>query len=204
MLYVPLLAYQAYEGIVVSLYQEEPVILTQYYLVRDGIPFLLENLHLPLHVCFGAAILVLGAGWFVVHMLRWLREASAPRRLGRGSLLTVNTLAVAAVVTALAFQPTQADSVAVVNSTILKVRRNLSASFALHRAIADIKPMGGEESSLVEDEQRLATKPNIYLIFIESYGSVLYARPDYDAAYRALLAQLKPNLLPAVGTWRRP
>jgi hypothetical protein len=37
----------------------------------------------------------------------------------------------------------------------------------------------------------LLKKPNIYLIFVESYGSVLYRRPDYKEAYTTLLAELE-------------
>ena len=36
----------------------------------------------------------------------------------------------------------------------------------------------------------LAETPNIYLIFVESYGSVLYKRDDYAVAYRELLDAL--------------
>jgi hypothetical protein len=42
--------------------------------------------------------------------------------------------------------------------------------------------------------QTLATKPNIYLIFIESYGSVLYQREDYQRNYQTLLRRLEQEL----------
>ena len=41
------------------------------------------------------------------------------------------------------------------------------------------------------DEHTLVTKPDIYLIFIESYGSVLYKRPYYKVAYETLLKRMK-------------
>ena len=40
----------------------------------------------------------------------------------------------------------------------------------------------------------LQRKPDIYLIFVESYGSVLYKRPDYRREYTSLLAKLQQQL----------
>ena len=198
--YLPLLAYQTYEGVVTNLYHEEPNFLNHYYIVRDGLPFLLRNLSLPLHLWLGMIGVAVGFSWFLVQMLRWLQDASATRRLGSGTRLTVSTLATTTLIAALWFQPAHTDTAAIVNSTVMNVQRNIAGSLALHRVVADITSMSGEGSGLMVNEQSPIARPNIYLIFIESYGSVLYARSDFDDAYRALLAQLEADL--TEGGWR--
>jgi hypothetical protein len=40
-------------------------------------------------------------------------------------------------------------------------------------------------------DYRLDQKPDIYFIFVESYGSVLYKRPHFTPPYRALLSELE-------------
>ena len=41
---------------------------------------------------------------------------------------------------------------------------------------------------------RLERKPNIYVIFVESYGSVLYKRSHFRPTYLSLLSQLEDQL----------
>ncbi len=91
------------------------------------------------------------------------------------------------------YQKVLAVPTMVISSLFYKVENNVARSLQVYHDVATF-----DDTALRQvydyHAKPLQRKPNIYLIFIESYGSVLYKRPDYKARYQGLLAQLQEKL----------
>lgn len=192
-LYLLILVYYAYEGVMLSIYRDEPVFYSHYFLARDGLRFLLANLHLSPVVYLEAALAVTAFVTIVVLLLRGVLEPSPTPRISRASRLALTVLAVVTLTTALAYRRVLANPEMVVSSFVLKVEENVEKSVRLYEEITHF------DDATIRDTYNyrpytLAKKPNIYMLFVESYGSVLYKRPDYKVAYTALLDRTQREL----------
>ncbi len=191
--YILAVSYALYESISLSLYQIDPVFYAQYRLATDGVPFVVEQLRwpLPLYLAILAAALAVIAG--LVILIRTLIGGAPPQRLSRGTRLAMAALALWALLAPLVLALPLASPRSAVNSLAAKLEQNIGDSLALWRKI-DAFDSRAPEQAYDYSGQKLARKPDIYLIFIESYGSVLYKRPDWRQQYEALLAELEQDL----------
>lgn len=193
LLYCSALLYYSYEGIMVSLYKVEPVFYNHYFMIRDGLGFLTEHLHISAAlyaiVFTGVALLVA----VVIITLRTLSDAGLPARLSRATRISLTALAVAGACVVVAYRGVSADPRLVVSSLALKLEKNISASVALYQSVT-----GFDDTYIRQaydyNRHHLARRPNIYLIFVESYGSVLYKRPDWKIAYTAMAERTAATL----------
>ncbi len=203
-IYFVTLAYAIYEGITLSLWQSEPVFYTHYFMALDGIRFLLDHLHLPAPVYIGATTLTFSAAALIFGLLQ-LMTGTSPA-LGRGARRTLVALSLGACVAALlahstvearaserGISETSASPTMVVSSLTAKLGKNIERSLEIYARSRS------NDADLIDrtydfSAHHLADRPNIYLIFVESYGSVLYKRDDYRLAYKKLLNQLEPQL----------
>jgi len=189
-LYLLALAYYVYEAIMVSIYLLDPNFYSQGFLARDGLPFLLAHVQTAWWT-YAATIagLVVGIA-VIVGLINLLLAAGAAPTLRRASRVVFALLAGLCVSAALIYQIYTATPEMVVSSLGFKVQKNIAASTKLYTDVAsfDDKPVRAAYNYV---NYPLAKKPNIYLIFVESYGSVLYKRPDYRKAYTTLLAGLE-------------
>lgn len=189
--YLLAFAYAIYEAIVVSIYRAPPVFYSHYFLARDGLPFLLEHVGASLALYSMAAI---GAGIgavFIVSLLYLMLAAGAHLRpLSRWA---IGGIAAACMAAALVYQSYTAQPEMVTSSLAWKLERNIAASLQLQKTVATYDDSAIRETYDYRD-LRLKHKPDIYLIFVESYGSVLYKRPDFRSAYTALLDELESRL----------
>lgn len=187
------LAYYLYEAIVRSIYHTDPVFYSQYYLARDGLPFLLQHMHASvwLYVAallgFGLVVLVL------VLLMNLLLSCALHPKLTRPTHVALALLALLMLWATVRYQIYTADAEMVVSGLGFKLQKNIADSFQLRRDIARF------DGNLVRQtydytHYPLQQKPDIYLIFVESYGSVLYKRGDYRAAYTNLLTELQAQL----------
>lgn len=190
--YVILLSYYIYEGIVLSLWMTEPVFYNHYFMAIDGLLFLLEGIRLSPLVYIGAFVgliaLIAGIAWL---MRRVLPDATKPQ-IGHWSRVALATLAGVALLSVVAYRGVLAKPEMVVSSLAYKLDRNIHESVRMYgntNAINDRTIRQAYNYS----RYPLAEKPNIYLIFVESYGSVLYKRDDYAVAYREMLEELEPR-----------
>jgi len=207
-IYFVALAYAIYEGITLSIWQAEPVFYTHYFMALDGIEFLMGHLHLSALIYVGVGILLIGIVAVIYGLLRVMTaagEVSTPGRGTRRGLVALSFLAIAIALTA----PTSiaasasakdetrlatlASPTMVVSSLSIKLSENIERSRDLY---ASTRVSHADEIDEMYDfsQYHLAEKPNIYLIFVESYGSVLYKRDDYRLAYESLLHELEPQL----------
>jgi len=192
--YTAILAYHIYEAITVTIYRVEPAFYSQYFLARDGIGFLLRHLNLS------TPLLILGAGaagaailGMVKTIQGLLKGAFNSDELSKASQVALAAVASVLAVLAIPAHSAFAQPESVISSIALKLRANVSESLKLYHEVHAFD----EESfrrAYELDSLQLDQKPNVYLIFIESYGSVLYRRPDYESAYTALLRKLQSDL----------
>lgn len=195
-IYIFTLIYAAYEAVMASIWFLDANFYREYFLARDGLPFLLGHLQTGWWVYalvltgFAAAIALLV---LLLHLL--LASADAPA-FGRGSRIVMGFLGTAVVLVTLFFRPWTAQAEMVPSSILFKLQQNVRESFRLRDEVAaydDRTQLRAYDYSKVN----LLRKPDIYLIFIESYGSVLYQRPHFTEAYRALARELTSTLADA-------
>ena len=191
--YLLSLAYYGYEAVVRSIYHTDPVFFSQYYLARDGLPFLAEHAQASLWLYVAASLGVIVGVGSLVRLVNGLLNSAMALKLARLTRVSIGLLAVLALLATARYQIYTADTEMVVSSLTFKLQKNVADSLQLRQ---DIASFDGARVRQIYDytPYALQTKPNIYLIFVESYGSVLYKRPDYRMAYTRLLADLDDRL----------
>ncbi len=112
---------------------------------------------------------------------------SSPNRITR---LAVGMLTIASLLSLLHYHSALADPRMVVSSIAFKVERNIDESRRVYRSVGAIDDRTIRRAYAYEP-YLLNETPDIYIIFLESYGSVLYKRPDYKIAYEILLMRLE-------------
>lgn len=192
-LYSFMLLYGLYEGFIRSYYLLDPIWYNDFPLFRDGLLYVLTSLNLPptAYLLGGVALLgglalLVGVGQGLVGQ-RMLGAVHPATRWGLILLLLWPT-AVLLHKRGESYTPTTA-----VASLTSKLSHNLHLS---HEAQLASQQFSRERLTPFYEEgpADLATKPNIYLIFIESYGSVLFQRDDFRANYLALMRRLDRQL----------
>ncbi|MEZ4863548.1 MAG: sulfatase-like hydrolase/transferase [Caldilineaceae bacterium] len=192
-IYLFTVAYYSYEALMVAIYQNEPNFYSHYYLALDGLHFLLEHLQLSLLIYLVGALGIVTVFVVLYGLARLLYHIPLAAALSPWTRRGVGVLAVAALVAIVTLQQTLALPSMVASSLVYKVKANLQRSFQLY---AEVTRFDDTQLQQVYNygDQGLRHKPNLYLIFVESYGSVLYKRPDYRSYYGAILRQLQDRL----------
>ena len=194
--YLFALLYYSYEAILIYLYQVEPVLYNQLHLFGEGLPFLMRHLHLPIWTYAAALLLTISIVAGIIFLVRNMVAGAADRRLSRATRLIFGSLVALLSIAAIFYQSSLAQPQMVVSSLTYKVARNASESLRIYREV-----LGFDDGRILAaydyDDHILEQRPNIYLVFVESYGSVLYKRPDYKIAYEALLDELETGLASA-------
>ncbi|MBX3051391.1 MAG: hypothetical protein KF753_07965 [Caldilineaceae bacterium] len=194
--YLFALLYAVYEAGMRALYQMEPVFYSQYRMLTEGLVFLVGNVSLPLYE-YAAALL--GGSLLLALLYAAIRGLTSESIAGGISPLSRGVLALLVVLglgQALRYQHFLAQPEMVVNSLAFKLQANVDAS---RQAAETVRSFDDRYVRRAYDYpgQTLVTRPNVYLIFVESYGSVLYKRPDYLQAYTALADELEQTLADA-------
>jgi phosphoglycerol transferase MdoB-like AlkP superfamily enzyme len=120
-------------------------------------------------------------------------EGIAVERLSRWSKISLTLIAFLVIVATLRYHEGIASPQMVVSSLFYKLETNIDASIEAHRDVVALRNTALNQAYHYSGYS-LNHKPDIYLIFVESYGSVLYKRQDYREAYTSLLAQLQRQL----------
>ena len=199
MLYLLNLVYALYEAIVSSIYLLEPSFYSQFFLAVDGLPFLFEHLHTGWWVYVGALVSLLASLAAVVWLTTILLRSGAAPGLLRVSRVTIALLAAVSLAVTAAYQTYTARPEMVFSSFGYKLHKNLAVSAQIQEDVQRFD--GGSVQEIYNySGSLLAEKPDIYLIFVESYGSVLYKRDHFRAPYLSLLETLETTLADA--GWR--
>ena len=189
LLYLLTLAYYIYESISLSIFFDEPAVYSHYFFFKDGGKFLTEHLQLSsgFYVVVAAAIVV--ATMIISSLVGTMLEVPRTGRLTSSSYAAVLALAAVALLAAFSYGSDLANPQLVVSSVSFKIKRNIETSLDLYQ---DITSYDDTAIRAAYDYSHLALtqKPDIYLIFVESYGSVLYKRPDFRAEYEDIADRL--------------
>lgn len=192
-LYFAVWSYYLYESVMLSLYQIEPVFYSQYRLLLDGIPFVVRSLQLPLVFYAATAFALLVGAVLIGRLVRALLDVTLVERLGKGSRVGLAMITLLVLASAFKYQDSLANPQMVVSSFAYKLQTNIADSIQARRHL-DAFDNKAAQSAYDYSAYHLLETPHIYLIFVESYGSVLYKRPDYRKAYTSLLSQLQRQL----------
>lgn len=197
--YLTALVYAIYAAVLLFIWLLEPNFYSQIQLARDGLPFLLEHLGSGWWMAVGALLAVAAGVALVLLLLDALFTAGAAvhlRRAGRGLIATAALLCLTAL---FRYQFYTARPEMVASSLGYKLERNIAASRQMRRDVLAFDDRV-VQAAYAYAPAALSHQPNIYLIFIESYGTVLYKRDDLRAAYTRLLGELESEL--AAGGWQ--
>jgi len=192
------LLYTIYETLSLSFYASDPIFYAQARLVAEELPFLLQSLRLP------AGMVLAGAGGLVLLglLVGWLLRglwAPLPGPAGRAARLLLALLLIIVLGAGLRYGRALAAPRSAVSCLTCKLVQNGRASADLAQRV---RQTGSLPVSAVYEYggYELLARPDIYLIFVESYGSILYQEPALREPYLALLDELQGEL--AAGGWQ--
>lgn len=194
--YLLIIYYYIYEALTLSFFLADPIIYNQYFMAVDGLQFLLQNVNLS-WITYALAFLgIVLLHMLIIFLLRTLFRAAPRINWGSRSLLLV--ILICAGLVTMRYQQTTANPLMVVSSAAYKIKKNISDSFEVQASTA------AYDEQIVLDtydytrgsfaDVQLTKWPNIYLILVESYGSVLYKRDDFRQQYTTLLDELETSL----------
>ena len=192
-IYFVALCYYVYESVMLYLYQASPAFYSHYQLMIDGIPFVLRHIKTPF-ILYVVATLALVAGVTIItRLIRTLIDGVAVEHLSRWSKIGLLLIALLVLVSALRYRDMLASPQVAISSLTYKLQKNLYDSIQVYH---DVHAFDDTAPHLVYDYSgfELRERPDIYLLFVESYGSVLYKRQDYREAYSSLLSKLERQL----------
>ncbi len=186
--------YQLYAAVMVNFYHTRPNFFNDLAFIRSGLAFVLDSLPVPRYVYALAALAGLAVLGLTAYLTRVLWAQTPTHALDRATRVTLTALWLLALAEAMWLGPSAlAAADAVFPSWSAQLLTNWQAA---RRSQAHLAQLHRLNPFAVYDyrDARLTRRPNIYFLFFESYGSVLYRRGDWRAAYQALLAQWEPRL----------
>ena len=192
-LYVLIFLYYLYEGVTFTFFSVEPVFYAQLRMATEGFSFFLENARVTTAFVAGTLLLIVGGAVLVARLARYVLPDSGP---GPFSGAMLGLLAAIVVIQAIFLPDRISRPEMVFSSIVAKMARNISESQRVHDSV---KRSDSANVRLVYDYGRynLAQHPPIYIIFSESYGTVLYKRTDWWVRYKALSQRLDKKLADA-------
>ncbi|MEX1018772.1 MAG: hypothetical protein WDZ49_03895 [Litorilinea sp.] len=192
-LYLFIFIYYAYESAMLYLYRADPQFFSDYYLMRDGLGFLLENVDIATDTLVSAVAVIIGLLALLITGFRRTLHHITANQLNRISKILITAAAAASLFFAITYQTTLAQPTMVPSSAFFKLAENITASIATYQNLAQFEDVQIDDA-YAYDQFTLAETPNLYLIFIESYGSVLYKRPDFRTQYAELAGITRRDL----------
>ena len=191
--YLLVLIYYIYDGASVTFFSVEPVFYSQLRMATEGFSFFLQNSRVTAAFVAGTVLLLAGGAALVARLARYVLPERGPGPATRAVLVLLSTVIAgqAAVNNDILARPEM-----VFSSITAKLMRNIGES---RRVYLDVQQIGTLDATPVEDFSQfdLEERPPIYIIFSESYGSVLYKRNDWRALYRELTERLERDLASA-------
>ncbi len=193
--YILFFFYYIYEGSSVTFFSVEPVFYGQLRMATEGLSFFLQNARVTSAFVAGILLLIAGGAVAVARLSRSVLPETDPGRLTR-AVLVIMALFVIGQAAARWADLNRPEMV--FSSVTAKIARNIGASQRMHREVQRLERVEIPiEKEIISYE--LVRRPPIYLIFIESYGSVLYKRKDWRARYKELTERLDQEL--SAGGW---
>lgn len=190
------LVYMIYEGFIRSFYLLEPTFFNDYFLFSDLTQYVIKNLNLPFYVYIGAPVLLVALFYlfYKLFVMTFMNERLAVY----SGYSKFAALGITAVLFYATFSPAVVEHdlgqpISSVSSFVVKVTDNITLSrqskVMANRFDKQQIAQAYNYSGLLLDD-----RPDVYIIFVESYGSVLYQRPDFSLSTVAVLNRLNSTL----------
>ena len=190
--YTLTLIYHIYAAIMIGVYHTSPNLYSDYAFIIGGIHFVLDALHVPFYVYAIAVTALLLLIFIPAVLLRALLRV--PREnLGTGTRVLLLSMTVFAVVQGVTYGVALSDPYMEVHSWSAELLSNGRAILQSRRNVADItryNPYADHNYA----GYTLPERPNIYLLFVESYGRILYDDPFYRDTYTSLMEEWENRL----------
>ncbi len=196
--YLLALLYAIYESVTIYTYQVDAVFYAHARMVVDGLGFLLRHLDVQIWQIAALLLAIAAAAVILLALIRAIAGGIESARLSLWSKAALALLASLALLSMIQYRGSLASPKSAVSSLLFKLQKNTAASFALYNRVQSLDGLAYDQLYDYAGHDLLAT-PDIYLIFIESYGSILTTEPAFFDPYTNLLADLSERL--AQGGW---
>ncbi len=186
MAYLLGLAYYVYEAGIIAFLGAMPASYNDYFLMRDGLAGLLQHFDFPWLLIIAGILAIV----FAITALIFLLREGRIENLSLLSRITLLLLAAGGLL-AVAWRPTlSAKPEALFSSLTAKFEDNYRRSAASYAQQQIVLEQDFSQDAFHNPYDYAATalieKPTIYLIFIESYGDVLYHHPQLRTQFVTL------------------
>ncbi len=191
--YLLVFFYYLYEGASLTFFSVEPVFYSQLRMATEGFSFFLQNARVTTAFVTGTVLLIAAGAALVARLARFVLPEQSPGPTTRAVLLLAALLIG---VQSVLHSDLLARPEMVFSSIAAKLHRNIGES---RRVYLDVQRIETLDATPVEEYSQfdLVERPPVYIIFSESYGSVLYKRNDWRALYRELTERLEGDLTDA-------
>lgn len=188
--YLLVFFYYLYEGASLTFFSVEPVFYTQLRMATEGFSFFLQNARVTTAFVAGTLVVIAGGAALVARLALYVLPEQGP---GPATRVALVLFALLIAVQAVFRSDLLARPEMVFSSITAKLVRNIGES---RRIYLDVQQIENSEVVPSEDFSQfdLVERPPIYIVFIESYGSVVYKRNDWRSLYRELTAGLEQEL----------
>jgi hypothetical protein len=191
--YVIAIIYKFYAGALLGLYQSEPNFFNDNSFVIGGITYFLEALNLSrwVYLASGTAVVIL------ISLIFWGARTTIERvpasTLGKATRFSLISLGLIAILLGGFFPKRTADLKMPVSSVTAEITMNILRSFESRN---DLKTFVRIDPTDTYDYTKysLLDAPDVFFIFIESYGSVVYQRQHFTPPYLEMLDALERSL----------
>ena len=184
--------YAVYESLTLYFYQVDAVLYAHLQLLIDGLGFFVSHMQISsISILAGSLVIISG----IVFLLFIIREIFVKTldKLSKASRILLKIGAVFIIYSLIFNRNILASPKSVVSSLVVKVYKNTIDSIALSEEIQALDNLELQHSYDYSGQTLLAT-PNIYLIFVESYGSILYKREVFRDKYLGILSEKQTEL----------
>ncbi len=191
--YVVALVYKTYAAALLGLYQMEANFFNDYSFVLGGMSFLLDALNLSLWVYLagGTAIIVL------IGLIFWGARTTfvgvPTSALGSATPISLIVLGLIAILVGSLFPKKTADHQMPLSTVIAEVMENIRRSLESRENIKTFMTID-PTNTYNYAQYPLSVTPDVFFIFIESYGSVVYKRPHFTPPYLEMSEALEKIL----------
>lgn len=194
LLVVLTLIYSGYEGFIRSFYALDPNFYNDFAFIRNGTSFVLDSLHLPWQLFVAGGSVTAVSLWVLYKLTHILFNPTLPGQLSRTTRrllagLVLGLVAQMIVVATPAWEPETA-----VSSLTARLYHNITQSIQAQQDARYLRPDNLLPHYAFLNNATLDQKPNIYFIVVESYGSVLFQRQDFNVRYQAAVKILNKQL----------
>jgi hypothetical protein len=191
--YVLALVYKSYASALLGLYQLDANFFNDFGFILGGIPFVLDALNLPLWVYLagGTAIIVLIG--LIFWGARTTFEGVPIPALGRPTRFGIIALGSIAILSVSLFPKQTADLRMPVSSVTAETAENIRRSLETSDYIKTFNTIDPTESYNYA-QYPLSETPDVFFIFLESYGSVVYKRQHFTPPYLEMAEALEQSL----------